>query len=127
KVPRPVTPEIKKHLGEFLSRLPERVDRAPFKEFKIFEAKGCEKCGNIGYKGRVAIFEFLRITEEVGQLVYKEASEAAVKEIARKEGIVMLQEDGLLKIIEGISTFDEVIRTTGPIPWYADEKKPGED
>lgn len=123
KVKEELSADIKKHIGSFFKNLAERVDKEKYKNPDVYKAVGCEKCSGIGYKGRIAIFEFLKIDDDLEQLIYKDVSEVSLKEAARKQGIVTLQDDGILKVLEGVSTFSEVLDITGPIEWYAADKK----
>lgn len=102
-------------LEKFLSRLPKRVSRAKIKP-KLFEAVGCREC-SLGYKGQVGLFEVLEMGEKLDVLIKKEAAEGEINEAARKAGMVSMQEDGVLKSLQGITTIGEVERLTGPIEW----------
>lgn len=117
KQPEKVTDEMKKNLAKFFDKLPGRVDRAEFKDIKLFKPKGCPECNNLGYRGRIAIFELLRLTKEIQDLVTPDVSTQKMQEAALKQGMVTLQQDGVLKVISGITTFEEVIEVTGQIEW----------
>ncbi len=82
------------------------------KDLKFHKAKGCKYCDDIGYKGRLGIFELLIVTEEVKKLVLAKASSGSIKEMARKEGMITLWEDGLAKVKAGITTLEEVAKVT---------------
>ena len=77
---------------------------------KIKKAVGCELCNNKGYKGRTAIFEILDVNESIVRLVSNDAKEYEILEQARKNGTKLLIEDGLLRVKEGITTLEEVMR-----------------
>lgn len=117
KKPVDITPEMKARLDSFLAGLPERVDRAPFKEPKIFTSVGCDECSGIGYRGRIGIFEFFRGGAELEELILKQISETSLKVLAKKQGMVIMQADGILKVLQGTTTFEEVESVTGPIDW----------
>ncbi|RME57752.1 type II/IV secretion system protein [Candidatus Parcubacteria bacterium] len=121
KVPQEVSPERKEAIAAFLDQLPSRVNRAPYQQYTIYgpSEKGCEACGGLGYKGRAAVFEFLENTPEIQEATLRGDSKARLTEIARKGGMVMMQEDGILKVLEGITTFEEVEDATGAIQWEA--------
>jgi type IV pilus assembly protein PilB len=74
-------------------------------------AVGCERCGGIGYKGRVGIYEFMVVTEEIRSLVLRRVSTDEIAARAAREGMLGLKEDGLLKAAAGITTVEEVLRT----------------
>lgn len=123
KKPAVVPREYSKHLADFLQKLNSRVNKKDYRDVKLFAAAGCEACGKIGYKGRIAIFEFLRVDDEISEVIYKEPSEQSIKDAAKKQGVVSLQEDGILKAILGITTLEEVQRITGPIPWLKENRE----
>ncbi len=78
----------------------------------FFKGKGCEVCSNIGYRGRVGIFEIIVINRDISKLIAKKASEDEIKEAARGQGMKTLLEDGLEKAKNGITTLEEVMRVT---------------
>ncbi|HDY73221.1 MAG TPA: type II/IV secretion system protein [Candidatus Jorgensenbacteria bacterium] len=104
-------------IDAFLNSLPKRVDRAPYKNPTIYKSVGCTECNNIGYKGRTSIFELFVISEPIEQAIYKSPTELELKELARTQGMVTMQEDGVLKIFQGITDIAEVERLTGSIVW----------
>jgi type II secretory ATPase GspE/PulE/Tfp pilus assembly ATPase PilB-like protein len=78
----------------------------------IFEVQGCEKCSNTGYWGRSGIFEFLEITDGIRKLILGKKDSTIIKEVARKNGMRTLREDGWLKVKQGMTTISEVLRVT---------------
>lgn len=78
----------------------------------FFEGKGCVQCSNTGYKGRLGLFEVLPLSHTLREMIVKKASTDDLRFQARKEGVVMLREDGLLKVKSGITTLEEVMRAT---------------
>ncbi len=82
------------------------------KNKKFCWGRGCGKCNNTGYKGRMAIFEIMLVTERVKQLVMTQASTEQIRHIAREQGMRTLRESGLLSIFDGHTTIDEVVRET---------------
>lgn len=117
KKPGEIDDNTKEKIEKIIKNFPDRVKKENYKEFKIFKAVGCEKCNNFGYKGRVAIYELLTVGPEMEELINKETSEVKINEFAKKQGMTTLQEDGILKTITGVTTFDEVESVTGPIDW----------
>jgi type IV pilus assembly protein PilB len=107
--------ELKGKLERFIARLPARVNKENYKDFNIFKAVGCDKCSGIGYKGRVAIYELLKIDKDLENVLIKGGGEIEIDELSRKKGMVIMQEDGILKIIQGLTTFEEVEKITGPL------------
>jgi type IV pilus assembly protein PilB len=80
---------------------------------KFFKGEGCEVCAGIGYRGRIGIFEIVVINRDISGLIAKKASEDEIKEVARRQGMKTLFENGLLKAKEGITALEEVMRVTG--------------
>ncbi len=77
----------------------------------VYKGTGCHLCGNTGYMGRIAIFEILIMSEEMQKLLFREISIGELRQEAVREGIYTLKRDGLLKVKEGITTFDEVMQS----------------
>nr|WP_237154327.1 GspE/PulE family protein [Oryzibacter oryziterrae] len=74
---------------------------------------GCEACGHSGYRGRIGIFEALRVDDTLRQMIRKEPDQFRIVEAARAGGMTTMLEDGLAKSGQGITSMDEVLRTTG--------------
>ena len=110
-----VDDEIRVKIAHLLAILPERVDKVSYQTPNLFEAVGCEKCSQTGYKGRVGIFELLQVKQEIESLIEKEASETELQEFALKQGMVTMQQDGLLKVLTGITTLEEIKAATGSL------------
>jgi len=122
-----------KSIEGFLKSLPKRVMRKPYEQFSLFSPVGCEICHDSGYKGRIAIFELLlndpeyEKVEQGGEikglsseaplddLIERQVSEAKFKKYALEHGMVTMEQDGILKVLQGITTFSEVESATGPI------------
>ncbi len=85
-----------------LGRVPEQV----------FEAVGCAQCGNIGYRGRTAIFEAFVPSPAMEQMAILHSSLTAFAEQAHKEGLITMMQDGLLKVEQGLTSISEVMRVT---------------
>jgi type II secretory ATPase GspE/PulE/Tfp pilus assembly ATPase PilB-like protein len=82
------------------------------KSMIFYRGRGCSQCNKSGYKGRTGIFEFLRITESLKPLIMERSQTAALREMARKDGMKTLREDGIEKIKQGVTTIEEVVRET---------------
>jgi type IV pilus assembly protein PilB len=76
------------------------------------KGKGCEKCNNTGYKGRVGLYEVMEITEELRELILVGASALELRRKAVDEGMITLRSSGLRKVKDGVTTVDEVVRET---------------
>ena len=77
---------------------------------KIYRAAGCSVCSRTGYKGRVALHEVLPITERIERLAVERASSAQIATAAREEGMQTLRQDGLAKVLAGVTSLDEILR-----------------
>jgi type IV pilus assembly protein PilB len=84
--------------------------RPKVKSTDIFRSVGCEECGNTGYRGRVGVFEVLKVTPEIRELVVGKVSGAEISKLASKQGMGSMIEDGLDKIFSGLTTIEEVLR-----------------
>jgi len=82
------------------------------KNGKLYRGKGCAKCLNTGYSGRVGIYELLPISNELKKLILKQADSGQIKDLGVKEGMTTLLQDGLEKAIAGITTVEEVLRVS---------------
>lgn len=80
------------------------------KSIKLYHGKGCTECNNTGYQGRVGIFEILPVTDKISKMVLEHASSADVEKEAVEEGMTTLKQDGYLKVLEGATTIEEVLR-----------------
>jgi len=80
---------------------------------KIATAKGCKYCNNTGYRGRVGIFEAFLIDDDMENFIDKNPSIADLRAKAIKKGFVTMYQDGLIKVLEGVTTIEEIDRVTG--------------
>ena len=80
----------------------------PDVSFKLFSSVGCEKCNMTGYKGRIGIFEAIKTDEAIEKIIPENPSEREIKKVARTQGILSMRQDGMVKIINGITSFEEV-------------------
>jgi type IV pilus assembly protein PilB len=76
------------------------------------KGKGCEKCNNTGFKGRVGLYEVMEVTEELRELILVGASSLELRRKAVEEGMLTLRMSGLRKVQDGVTTVDEVVRET---------------
>ncbi|MFA4967487.1 MAG: ATPase, T2SS/T4P/T4SS family [Candidatus Margulisiibacteriota bacterium] len=82
------------------------------KNYKFYHGKGCMACGGTGYRGRTGIFELLVMTDEIRNLVMSKTQTGKIRDSAIAGGMRVLREDGIQKVIAGITTIDEVMRVT---------------
>ncbi len=82
------------------------------KSFQVYKGKGCPLCNNTGYKGRIGLYEVMPMKEEVKELVLSRASTSEIKKEAIRLGMKTLRQSGIAKIKEGVTTIEEVLRST---------------
>jgi type IV pilus assembly protein PilB len=80
---------------------------------EVYEPVGCEKCNKTGYKGRVGVYEAFIVTPEMEKLIMSNPSMASVTELAVKQGMITMRQDAYLKLLAGVTSFDEIGRTLG--------------
>ena len=86
---------------------PEQISNATF-----MAGKGCDHCNNTGFRGRIGVFEMFNINEEIEQMIYEEVSLVALRERSREMGMRTMREDGIRKVLAGVTTPEEVLKTT---------------
>ena len=96
--------------AESLADLELTSDQIVGKTF--YRGSGCDKCSGSGYKGRLGLYELLIMTDELRDLVVRNASTEEIRDLARKAGMVTLRDSGMVNMFEGHTTADEVIRET---------------
>ena len=105
------TGEIANIINKELEKLsPE--DKKDVKEIKIYRSEGCAACKNKGTSGRVALFEVLKMTKELQEIINSGATELKVEAEAEKQGMTTLRQDGILKALKGLVGIEEVLRET---------------
>lgn len=80
------------------------------KEVTIYEPVGCDNCHHTGYKGRIGVYELLSVTEEVREAILDHLPDSQIKKIALKQGMVTMRQDGLMKVKDGITSLQELMR-----------------
>lgn len=81
-------------------------------EVRVYAPKGCDRCGGQGYKGRAGVYQVVRITEKMSEMIMEEASSIEFAEQCKKEGFWDLRESGLDKVKQGVTSIQEIIRVT---------------
>jgi type IV pilus assembly protein PilB len=117
KCAKQIKPEVKvlEQIKNGLANLPSRAKKPALENIKIKQAseKGCEYCNFTGYKGRIGVFELFIIDDSMEKTILKTPSIAEIRETAIKAGMVTMRQDGLLKLVQGITTMDEIERVLG--------------
>ena len=81
----------------------------------LYRGTGCNRCNNTGYHGRIGIFELMEMNPDLRNLTFAKAPTGEIREKARSYGMLTLMEDGLRKVIQGITTVEEVLRVAGGV------------
>ena len=104
--------EIRDLILKEIDNVPEKVKKEiKIKEpLTIFEPVGCRDCHNTGFSGRIALFEILEMTPQLAGIILKEPSEEKILEEAKRQGMITMKQDGILKVLDGITTIEEVLR-----------------
>jgi type IV pilus assembly protein PilB len=79
---------------------------------KVYKPAGCNECHNTGYKGRIGLFEVMEVTDDIKDLILSRAQSKDIKKKALENGMTTLRRSGLKKIMEGITSVEEVLRET---------------
>jgi len=85
---------------------------APEGDIVLYKPVGCPSCGGLGYRGRLAIIEFLQMTDPLRKLIMAHEEAGAIQRLAIEEGMTTMYENGLVKALQGITTLEEVLRVT---------------
>lgn len=104
-----------KKIEQHLSTLPESVAKGiNLANTKFYSGKGCDKCNGFGYKGRIGVYEIFILDKQTKDLITKaKVTEKELADIAQKQGMLTMTQDGLLKALEGITSISEVEREVG--------------
>ncbi|MDP3881197.1 MAG: GspE/PulE family protein [bacterium] len=103
--------EMSKEIQTQLAPLPEAIKSKYKAPYKIFKASGCKECHN-GFTGRVALFEVLQMTKELESIVSEGMSEPKIEAEAKRQGMITLRQDGIMKALDGLVSMEEVFRET---------------
>jgi len=109
-------PKIRDILLKEIEKLPPEIRNSlkierPLSIF-INNPKGCPKCNKTGYSGRIGVFEVLTMTPALSTLILKEPSEEAIKKEAEAQEMITMKQDGIMKVLKGVTTIEEVLRVT---------------
>ncbi|MDP3988389.1 MAG: ATPase, T2SS/T4P/T4SS family [Candidatus Levybacteria bacterium] len=100
--PSQLVEEIRKILGALFPKV--------VSEIKLYKGKGCAECSEVGYLGRIGIFEVLPISEKIARLVLEHSDSNTIEQQAVSEGMITMKQDGYLKVLAGVTTIEEVLR-----------------
>jgi type IV pilus assembly protein PilB len=100
-----IVDQITEEVGDII-----KIDK---EKLHLFRGKGCEKCGYSGFMGRLGIYEVMPISPEISEMILNNKSTAEIEEQAKKEGMLTMRQDGILKVVMGVTTLEEVISVIG--------------
>ncbi len=102
------------HVREVLDSIPDdKKQGIDMNNLRFTHGRGCEKCSDIGFKGRIGIFEIVTMNQDIEKLILTgQVSEYQIKDIAKKHGMLTMVQDGVLKCLSGITTPEEVFKVT---------------
>lgn len=83
-----------------------------FENLTFYEGKGCDKCSNTGYRGRIGIHEILENTPEIQDLIVRQATSQEIEAKAAEQGMITMWQDGFIKAVQGQTTIEEILRVT---------------
>jgi len=111
----PSSKEEKAKIKKGLARIKKEVLPSNFfdPKLKIPKPIGCENCNFTGYRGRIGVYETFLVDDEMEKFILTSPSIVAMRELAIKKGMVLMRQDGLIKVLEGITTIEEVERVAG--------------
>jgi type IV pilus assembly protein PilB len=90
--------------------LPQTKSAKSTKAAKLYKGAGCKECNDTGYKGRIGIYEVLVVTEKIGKLILEHQPASQIETLSKEEGMITMKQDGYLKVMEGLTTLEEVLR-----------------
>ena len=110
-----LAPEVVERVKKILTDIPANSGEVVnLDALKFFQGKGCDGCNNTGFKGRVGIYELLIMDADVEKAVLGgSVSEYQMRDIAKAQGMTTMTQDGLLKVLDGVTSVDEVFRVAG--------------
>ena len=124
RLARRICPECKQEIklpDNLIAKVKSELERLPDPKlkqkvlgqpFKFYKGEGCPRCNQTGYKGRIAIYEVLQITDELKQIIADGAQPEKVEAEVKKQQMISLRQDGLLKALAGVTTLEEIMTVT---------------
>lgn len=105
----PFEGEVKQKIEEILNTIIDKTE-IPAMPKPIYTANGCEKCNGTGYKGRIGIYEGMKLNEEVTKVIEYGSSESEIEKAAASQAILTMKQDGIIKVLKGVTSVDELER-----------------
>ena len=108
--PAPIAQIIEKELAKLPARQKSALSINLAAPFKIYQAQGCKFCSDKGIKGRIALYEMFSMTGQLEEIITQGITEAKLEEEAVRQGMITMKQDGILKVLQGIISFEELAR-----------------
>jgi len=113
KEPLPLSEEFRRTFARYFGTTHSQLNvEEAMAKARMFKGRGCTICRGTGYKGRTGIFEAMRVSPKIRELILRDSSTDEIRQQAMREGMVTLEQAALLKVLRGISTLDEAVRIT---------------
>ena len=113
-----IDPDVRHRINLVLSKEASRLPN--LQEFMVIDSMkkpvGCPACNNKGYKGRIGVFEFIEVTDELQTIIHQNPDEITIRNHALQSGSLTLLSDAIIKILSGMTDLEEVERVVGPLP-----------
>jgi len=110
EIPAETTAEVEEEIRKI--PLDQRLDIDLTKGFHFFRGKGCKECKNTGSTGRVGIYEMLNMTPEMEKIIHASITDSEIEKEARRQGMITMKQDGIVKAMQGLTTIEEILRVT---------------
>jgi len=110
KKERMLTNDEKRYIDNTLGTISDQNSVTGVQKEKLWDAVGCIECNNSGYKGRIGIYEAILTDETLEKAVRGRASEREIKKETKAQGILSMEEDGIIKVLNGVTSIDELKR-----------------
>lgn len=106
------SPDVKKIIQKELDSLPADIKKSleVLKDITVYEPKGCKECNETGFSGRIGVFEVLKITDEISQIILKDPAGMKLEKAAKEQGMITMMQDGIIKVLGGVTSVEEVLR-----------------
>ncbi len=101
-------------MNEIPQKLKEELEKynIPLEKAKLKIGRGCKECSNTGYKGRMGLYELLNFDEDIRKLLLEQIAASPIAKLAREKGMRPLWEDGIMKVAQGLTTYEEILRVS---------------
>ena len=126
RITQPATDEQKKIIKAEMELMPPKVKKPEIAGLALYKRVGCAECNFTGYKGRISVYEIILLDDKIERIIFENPAESTIKKGAFEQGQITMRQDGILKVVEGITDLDEVERVVGAGAEESTEEKPGE-